>query len=151
MIASSHEVTFHAVGARPDQVAGTLFESIPWTEESECELLAGMDIGIMPLTDGPWERGKCGYKLVQYMAAGLPVVASPVGANAQIVIQGKTGFLADSATAWAESLEVLISNSDLRRAFGAAGRLRAVSIYSLNAQLPRITSILHRAARKGIQ
>ena len=89
-------VRFLAIGAGPaaaaDQFEGMVAE--PWTEASEIAAVQAMDIGIMPLPDEPWARGKCGYKLIQYMACGLPVVASPVGVNTTIVADGETGLIA---------------------------------------------------------
>ena len=83
-----------------DPLLGIPKEILPWSEDSEVAYIQSFDVGIMPLTDGPFERGKCGYKLVQYMACGLPVIASPVGVNSRIVEQGKTGFLASSSAEW---------------------------------------------------
>ena len=82
------------------------------------------DVGIMPMPDEPWMRGKCAFKLIQYMACGLPVVASPVGMNLDVVTAGDNGFLASSTSKWVEALETLASDVDLRRKMGAKGRLR---------------------------
>ena len=91
---------------RPE-FAGIAAESFPWTEDSEIARIAAFDVGIMPLHDTPWERGKCAYKLLQVMAAGKPVIASPVGANRQVVRHGVNGFLADTAEEWADALRTL--------------------------------------------
>jgi glycosyltransferase involved in cell wall biosynthesis len=106
-------------------------ERIPWSPESEIEALATADIGIMPLTDDDWSRGKCAFKLLQYMAASLPCVASPVGANHQAIIDGKTGFLAASTDDWETALDRLISDQAMARAFGNAGRRHLDTHYSL--------------------
>jgi glycosyltransferase involved in cell wall biosynthesis len=108
-------------------------------------MIARMDIGIMPLRDGPWERGKCGYKIIQYMACGLPVVASAVGANVDIVRHGEDGFLATDAVAWRDSLEQLIESPSLRMRMGRAGRARVESEYSLAVQAPRLANVLRDA------
>src|SRR5258708_20287210 len=75
---------------------------IAWSEDTEVESIHKFDVGIMPLKDSPWERGKCGYKLIQCMACGIPVVASPVGVNSQIVAHGTDGFLANDEAVWIE-------------------------------------------------
>ena len=108
-------------------------------------MIARMDIGIMPLLDSPWERGKCGYKIIQYMACGLPVVASPVGVNVNIVHHGENGLLATDEAAWRDALERLIASPALRERMGAAGRARVEAEYSLGAQVPRLADILRRA------
>ena len=115
-----------------------------WSEEAEVELVQSMDIGIMPLTDDPWARGKSGYKLVQYLACGLPVVASPVGANANIVTE-EAGFLATDLGDWQDRLEILIASADLRRRMGERGRERAVADYSLAAYGPVVVELLKSA------
>lgn len=143
-LASRHAIRCVAVGARPDQVIGTPFEAQPWSEASEYQALRRFDIGIMPLPDAPWERGKCGYKLIQYMACSLPVVASPVGVNRDIVLAGESGFLAESEADWLESLEALVRDVALRRRLGAVGRKRVEEVYSVDVQAPRLVEMLRR-------
>jgi glycosyltransferase involved in cell wall biosynthesis len=131
-----------AIGARADQLAGSCFTPVPWSEESEVAQLRRIDIGIMPLEDTPWERGKCGYKLIQYMALGLPVVASPVGVNRQIVRHGENGFLASAPAEWRDALEKLATDPALRRSFGAAGRSDIEDRYALSVQAPHLAELI---------
>ena len=138
-----------AVGARADQVVGTPFEPVAWSEAQEASLVAGFDIGIMPLPDEPWARGKCGYKLIQYMACAVPVVASPVGVNREIVQPGICGELAADSDAWETALSKLIADPELRDRMGSEGRKRVEAWYSLQAQAPRLVAILQEAARRG--
>lgn len=137
-----------AVGAREEQVAGTPFEAVPWSEATEARQVAGFDIGIMPLPDEPWERGKCGYKLIQYMACGVPVVASPVGANMEIVTEGLQGALAETEDQWLTALSRLAADPELRARQGGEGRKRIEGWYSLQAQAPRVISMLREAVRR---
>lgn len=136
-------VRFTAIGAGPaalnDQFEGMTV--LPWSEASEIAEVQAMDIGIMPLPDEPWARGKCGYKLIQYMACGLAVVASPVGVNRDLVQEGHNGFLAADGEQWRASLSALIADRDLRRRFGEAGRICAEQSYSLASQLPRLVGL----------
>ena len=118
-----------------------------WSEQREVPDIREMDIGIMPLPDTPWMRGKCGYKLIQYMACGLPVVASPVGVNAEIVEHGVNGFLAETKQDWQEALETLIGDPDLRLRMGRAGREKVERHYSLQVQGPRVAQLLIEVAR----
>lgn len=94
-----------------------------WSETGEVGLIQQFDIGIMPLQDSPWERGKCGYKLIQYMGCGLPVVGSPVGVNNSIIQHGRNGFKANTREDWINSLEALITNPALRAKMGQDGRM----------------------------
>lgn len=121
----------------------------PWSLESEVRLINAMDIGIMPLADEPWERGKCGYKLVQYMALAKPVVASPVGVNVEIVENGINGFLADDEDSWFRALRQLAISAEMRIAMGRAGRARIIENYSVQAQAPIIARVLRAAAAAG--
>lgn len=117
-----------------------------WSEAAEADLIAEMDIGIMPLVDGPWEMGKCAYKIIQYMASGLPVVASPVGVNIDIVHKYECGLLADGDEQWRDAFEKLLSNHSLRSEMGRNARASVESQFSLASQLPVISKILNRSA-----
>lgn len=142
-LASQKNVRFFAVGANPLQLSNLPITVLPWSEAQEVEQIQQFDIGIMPLPDKPFERGKCGYKLIQCMACGKPVVASPVGANKEIVRDGIDGFLADSFDEWAGALTRLIDNPALRLRMGEAGRRRVESLYSLQVAAPRMKLLLH--------
>jgi glycosyltransferase involved in cell wall biosynthesis len=102
----------------------------------------------MPLQDGPWERGKCGYKLIQYMAAGRPVIASPVGVNTDIVTPD-TGILAGDPAAWSAALIRLIDDAALRQRLGAAGRKLVETSYSLEVTAPKVCAMLGNIALGG--
>ncbi len=105
----------------------------PWSEQSESAALCRGDIGIAPTPTDEWTLGKCGFKILQYMAAGLPVIASPVGANGQIVKDGVTGFLAATPADWVLAIERLACDPELRMTMGRAGRSLAETEFSLNS------------------
>ena len=128
------------------EAEGVTVESKPWHLEEEVTDLSGFDIGLMPMPDDDWTRGKGGYKLLQYMAAGLPVVASPVGINQQIVQDGETGFLARDEAEWEGRLVQLIACEELRRGMGQAGVRQVESTYALSAQQDRFVEMLLRVA-----
>jgi glycosyltransferase involved in cell wall biosynthesis len=117
-------------------------EVLPWSEDIERRLSQKFDVGIMPLVDGPFERGKCGYKLIQYMASSLPVVASPVGVNQQIVEPQVNGYLANSSTDWLVALRELRDSVEKRKMMGQAGRQKAEQMYNLQVTAPRLLSLL---------
>lgn len=135
---------FAAVGIDASTL-GLPMESVVWTEATEVQSIREFDIGIMPLEDAPFERGKCGYKLIQYMACGLPVVASPVGVNRQIVEHGVNGFLAETLDEWENALRILLNDPGLRHSMGQAGRRKIEQKYSLQMTGPRLASLLHSA------
>jgi len=110
-------------------------------------LIQSMAIGVMPLPDTPWTRGKCGYKLIQYMACGLPVIASPVGVNAEIVEHGVNGFLAETDAEWREALVTLLRDPDLRSRMGAAGRQKVEKQYSIQVWGPRVAGMLSQVVK----
>ena len=148
--ALQHEipVRFVAVGARSEDFAGTPVEVRPWSEETEVESIQQFDIGIMPLENSPWERGKCGYKLIQYMACGVPVAASPVGVNEEIVLPEESGLFAERPEDWEHALRNLLGMGEsTRRSMGRAGRKRAEDWYSLRAQAPRLFNAIRAATR----
>ncbi len=136
-----------AVGAGEHVAPDPLVTIRAWSEEREASDIRDMDIGIMPLPDTPWMRGKCGYKLIQYMACGLPVVASPVGVNSEIVEHGVNGFLASSAEEWASALQMLIKDPELRHRMGQAGRKKVERDYSLQVHGPRVARLLADLAK----
>lgn len=113
-----------------------------WSLESEIADVQAMDIGIMPSIDEPWALGKCGYKLIQYMGCGVPVVASPIGAATQIVEDGSEGFLADTPEQWRSALTRLAADPALRAALGRAGRSKVVRDYSIAFHGPRLVRAL---------
>ncbi len=144
-VAGQENCQIHAIGAEP--LRHPLLNVIPWSEDSEAEQILQMDIGIMPLNDTPWSRGKCGYKLIQYMACGLPVIASPVGVNTEIVEEGVNGFLASSAAEWRDAIVTLVRDPDLRQRMGAAGRRKVERQFSLAVWGPRVAQYLQKAAK----
>jgi glycosyltransferase involved in cell wall biosynthesis len=113
----------------------------PWSKETEAAALAACDVGIMPLDDDDWTRGKGGFKLLQYMAAGLPTVASPVGVNREITVEGETGYLASTTGEWEERIERLLGDADLRERLGLAGRRRVEENYAMPIISRRLVSL----------
>src|SRR5262249_29534764 len=113
-----------------------------WTEAGETAELAAADIGISWVPNDLWSRGKCGLKVLQYMAAGLPVIANPVGVQADLVEHGATGFLVDSVGGWVAAVGLLARDPDLRRRLGAAGRRRVEQDYSVRAGAARWLQVL---------
>lgn len=146
VLAAEGELRLVAIGARPDALAGLPAEILPWSEAGEVGALAGIDVGIMPLPDEPFEQGKCGLKLLQYMAAWKPAVASPIGVNRRIVTHGETGFLADGPAEWLEALRRLRDRPELRRVMGRQGRERVARHYTPDAVTARLAGFLRRAA-----
>ena len=124
-------------------------ERVTWSAQTEAASLAGSHIGIMPLTDDEWARGKCAFKLLQYMAAWLPCVASPVGANVEAVIDGVNGFHARTVDDWEKNLERLIVSPELRARFGANGHAHVERRYAMRAYQANYTALLTRLAAQG--
>lgn len=131
------------VGAQHAANSEMPFEFRDWAEEREIADIQQMDIGIMPIPDEPWARGKCGYKLIQYMACGIPVIASPVGVNSEIVEHGVNGFLASTPEEWRTAIATLLADADLRKRMGEAGRTRVESHYSIQHFGPRMAALIH--------
>ena len=107
------------------------FRFVPWNKESEIEDLIKIDIGIMPLTDDNWSQGKCGFKLLQYMALKKPALASPIGVNSEIIEEGVNGYLCGSEQDWYHSLELLINDAEMRINMGKKGRKKIIEKYSV--------------------
>jgi len=140
-VLATANATFLAIGASLVAASGDRLQIQPWHERAEVADIQAFDIGIMPLPDDPWTRGKCGYKLIQYMACGIPVIASPIGVNTEIVQHGVNGFLASTPQEWRDAVTRLLAQPDLRKRMGAAGRARVVTDYSLQAWSDRICKL----------
>jgi len=139
---NSYNVSFVAIGASDNSFKNTPVEVLPWDEETEVDLIKDFDIGVMPLTDSHWERGKCGYKLIQYMACSIPVVGSLVGVNEVIIKQDENGYLVSNLIEWEERLRTLIDSEELRLEMGKNGREGVSSWYTLQKQAPRLYEAL---------
>lgn len=146
-VVERHGAQFRVVGAGPAARRFGWIDLRDWSEATELADVQGMDIGIMPLPATPWAEGKCGYKLIQYMACGLPVVASPVGVNSQIVDEGRSGLFARED--WTQPLERLIEDAGKRAAMGRQGRETIVARYSLASQEPRLLEAIRRASARS--
>ena len=143
MVRSPHMTHGSArLGAQLEAQSIGNLEVIAWSEDTEVDTIQSMDIGVMPLPDTPWARGKCGYKLIQYMACSLPVIASPVGVNKEIVEHGINGFLAETHDEWVKALNTLLGDADLRQRMGAAGRAKVEREYSLQVYGPKVANLL---------
>lgn len=129
------------IGAPAYRLAGVDVESLPWRSATETVDLDAIDVGVMPLPDDPWSRGKCGLKALQYMALGKPTICSPVGVNAEIIEDGVNGFLAGSEREWLEKLRSLLRSPDLCRRIGLSGRATVERRYSAAVQAPTVAHI----------
>jgi glycosyltransferase involved in cell wall biosynthesis len=144
-ISKTYKIRLVTIGAGPLVDFGVPLEQHAWSADTETALLSTLHIGVMPLPDAPWERGKCGYKLIQYMAAARPVIASPVGMNADIVT-ADVGILAGDQAAWSAALTWLAGNAELRCRMGIAARARVETFFSLQVMSPTIGALLSNIA-----
>lgn len=140
-LAVQHVFTLRVIGGNI-KIDHVNVECFPWSEKSEVKLISDCDIGIMPLENSPWMHGKCGYKLVQYMGCGLPIVASPIGVNVEIVKNGINGFLAASSEAWVLALKQLMTNKILRQSMGVEGRKQVESEFCVQKIAPKLANLL---------
>jgi glycosyltransferase involved in cell wall biosynthesis len=124
----------------------TCVTCFPWSSSTELDLLSTGKIGIMPLPDEPFERAKCGFKLIQYMGLGLPVVASPIGENVRIVQNGVHGFHASTQDQWEHALKALLADSDLRHEMGERGHQQFCENYSLESATERFRTVLEKTS-----
>jgi len=130
----------------PPELAAIGARYVPWQAASEVADLAQIDIGLMPLPDTPYTRGKCAFKQIQYMALARPGLASAVGANMEVVTDGVDGFLPRSQAEWSERLIQLVGDPDLRANIGTAARARVEAAYSIAAVLPLYRRVLESLA-----
>jgi glycosyltransferase involved in cell wall biosynthesis len=145
-LAAEHGFEFHVAGSTTALAfEGVLTRNRQWSLDREVELFNQCDIGVYPLPDDDWARGKCGFKAIQFMSCGVPVVASAVGVNREIVQDGVNGFLASTPEEWRQKLSALMGDADLRRRIGAAGRRTIQERYSLQVNGPRVAAVIGAA------
>ncbi|MCX8492213.1 MAG: glycosyltransferase family 4 protein [Cyclobacteriaceae bacterium] len=132
---------FHVIADKNPNFALSSFRFIKWSKETEIQDLLQFDIGLMPLIDEIWAKGKCGFKALQYMAMDIPVIASPVGVNKDIIDEGVNGFLCQSLSQWEEKISQLINDCELRKRMGDAGRLKITNTYSLDSNSDNFLSL----------
>lgn len=135
-------VRFRLVGITSPQNLGEKVEYIPWTEDSEVNEIEKFDVGIMPLQDSLWEKGKCSYKLIQYFACGIPAIASPVGMNTEVVVPGENGFLARTEEEWLSAIQYLKNQKQVRHELGKAGRQKVERQYCLQVTAQQWVGVL---------
>lgn len=149
-LARRHDFTLRVIGS-PEaanlRLGGVKVEALEWREDREAEWLLECAIGIMPLPDRDYERGKCAFKLVQYFSAGMPVVASPVGMNCEVVREGENGFLATTPDDWYRALDRLLGDAALRREMGAAGYRTYRARFTREENAARWLELFERLAR----
>jgi hypothetical protein len=129
---------FRVISSRPPDLPGVRVEFVPWDLKTEVAQLQDCQIGVMPLPDSEWARGKCGLKLLQYMALGMPAVASPIGVNQEIIRSGENGLLATTSSEWSSHLVRLCHDAGLRQRLGEAARRTVEERYALNVWGPRV-------------
>lgn len=129
----------------PPPAPGVEMEYRAWSGADEVEHVRALDVGLYPLSDGPWARGKCGFKAIQYLACGVPAVASPVGVLPDIVVPGETGYLAADHDEWVGRLERLLADPRHRDELGRRGRERVVDAYSVSAVAGTLEAVLREA------
>jgi glycosyltransferase involved in cell wall biosynthesis len=144
-VRQSIDFELRVVGARVD-LPGLEATFVDWRAESEAEDLSGVDVGLMPLPDDEWSRGKCGMKALQYMALGIPPIVSPVGANAQIVEHGRNGLHATTQADWVERISLLLRDPELRASLGKEARRTVEDRYSARIHAPRMAEVFQSVA-----
>lgn len=144
-------VRFSVMSGKAPEGLKTKWEFVKWSKEGENSWLDAIDVGIMPLVDDEWSRGKCAFKLLQYMAHGKPVVASAVGANLDAVINGKSGFLASTEAEWEKAFESLVSSPQLRIDMGETSLKHFLATYERQKVQERIATILHKHYKQNVQ
>ena len=133
-LSEEFDYEFIVISNQPPPLKLSNLRFIPWKKESEVGDLNQFDIGVMPLVDSEWERGKCGFKLIQYLALGIPAVCSPVAVNTEIIHHGENGFHASNEAEWYEGIKSLLQDKALRKRFGENGRKKILDHYSVKSQ-----------------
>jgi glycosyltransferase involved in cell wall biosynthesis len=145
-----HPFVLRVSGAgEPLTIPGVEIDNRPWSLGDEVGLFNTCDVGVYPLADDEWSKGKCGFKAIEFMACGVPVIAAAVGVNRTIVQDGTNGFLASTEDEWVDKLSRLLSDADLRRRFASAGRRTIEEGYSLRVNAPRLAATLRAVVERS--
>lgn len=144
-LAKKESFRLRVIGAPVYKIPGVDTEAMQWRSDTELDDLRQIDIGLMPLPDENWTKGKCGLKALQYMALGIPTICSPVGVNSTIIKDGVNGFLAESQDEWIERIKRLMQSAKLRRELGRAGRETVEREYSAKAVAPKVLEVFESA------
>ena len=146
-LAETENFRLRVIGTPTYELAPVQVEALQWRAATELEDLSAIDIGVMPLPDDNWSKGKCGLKALQFMALGIPTICSPVGVNTDILQDNENGFLAATEAEWVEKLTRLLRSAELRRRLGHAGRTTVEEKYSAVTQAPRVYEIFKSVLR----
>lgn len=152
ILAEFPQVKLRVISDRPPELKtlpGGRWEFHSWAAETEISQIQGMDIGLMPLEDSLWARGKCSFKMLQYMSCGVPVVVSPVGMNLEVLNIGEVGFGPRHLDEWVDALAALILDDRYRHRLGVNGRTAVESHFSVKSLAPKFASILKRASGRS--
>lgn len=139
-VSRDKDIRVSLIGANNIKISGVSINHINWDENTEVEEISKFDVGIMPLPDNPWERGKCGFKLIQYLSCNIPVIGSSVGVNREIIINGVNGFQANSKEEWIKYFRILKDKKELKIKMGENGRRFVEEKYSLQKNSDKIVS-----------
>lgn len=146
-LAQTEQFRLRVIGTPTYELSPVDVEAMPWRAATELEDLRTIDIGVMPLPDDNWSKGKCGLKALQFMALGIPTICSPVGVNTDIIQDNENGFLAMTEDEWVDKLSRLLKSAELRRRLGDAGRTTVEEKYSAAIQAPRVYEIFKSVLR----
>jgi glycosyltransferase involved in cell wall biosynthesis len=149
VMAERDDVSFAVMADAPPDVPFAV-DFTPWSEAAEVPWLQSLSAGVMPLTDDPWSRGKCGFKLLQYLACGVPAVASPVGANVGIADEGRAAILADDDDGWHAALTRVLDDDEHAASLAERGRAHVTERFAASIVGPRVARVLAGCARSDV-
>jgi len=148
-LAGRESFRLRVIGTPTYKIDGVETEAMPWHAETELEDLAAIDIGMMPLPDDKWSKGKCGLKALQFMAMGIPTICSPVGVNTEIIHDNQNGLIAGPEEEWIEKFTRMLKSKELRERLGQAGRKTVEEKYSAASQAPRVYEVLKSVVKNS--
>ena len=148
-LAKLHRYRLRVIGTPAYEIEGVDVEAMPWKSDTELQDLSHIDIGVMPLPNDAWSKGKCGLKALQFMALGIPTICSPVGVNTDIIQDNENGLLADSEDEWVEKMGRLLTSPEMSERLGNAGRATVEERYSAVTQAPRVYEIFRSVMRNA--